>query len=305
MGRGGGGGSRGDRGAGGDRGDTGSGVSVGSGSGSRDGGASVGHSGGQVGVGDSPGEGGSIGLGQREGRRGDAPSQDVSALDIMAAAQNLGLSIGEVSLTAAFAPDAVKAASQLDATARRGLAGLSVAGGIATGDLEQTAKRGFASIGIDIGESTSLGDFSQTALGVGQEAFGVSQAIGAGLGIGEAALGIASAPGSTLGFQAGKQIGRLGSTLRGFMSEAQLSAGPSAAERAESGVSAPDGDTTGDIAGTGGAAPLVTDETGTEESLAGGDVQSRSRSSLDIRRRTRPASFLGGPFQIQSRSLTG
>lgn len=255
---------------------------------------------------------------QREQRRGNEPSPDAfSQEQISAVAEAVGVNEAVASMASIADPKGFKAAvdlaerrrgvmeggflSGIESVAKASVPGASFGLGIAEGMQESLQKRAFASVGVDVGKSISVKEAAQMGLSAAQEGAGISQAVGFGAKFSDIAASVVSAPSSFLGGFAGKAIGRIGGSLQETLSS---DAGPSAAERA--GMSTGDSDgTISSIAQTGGAPEETTEEATTAESVTAKTVQSRARTDLDLRRRTRPASFLGGPFQIQSVSLTG
>ena len=247
--------------------------------------------------------GGGHDRGGREARRGNAPATRDLIKDIQAE-MDIGLAPGTV--TKADIGVAGSLAVQAIGAMRRGVSAPGFAGGIAKGDAEETARTSFAAVGVDFDTEVSKAEQAKAGLGMAQEVAGISKAAGMGVGMKDLALGTISNPTSAIAGFVGEQIGRLGAKARGMMSEAQLAAGPSQAERDEAGRTSTDGGSTGSVADIGTSAAIETPEKGTEASLADtGEVETRSRSSLDIRRRTRPASFLGGQFALGTQELTG
>ena len=113
-------------------------------------------------------------------------------------------------------------------------------------------------------------------------------------------MGAISGPFSAIGGVIGRQVGKFGERFSASMTAEQKAAGPGPRD----GVSERDGRDSL----IGGGEPLAIDPPSTDASLTdtGDRVDTRERSSLDIRRRTRPAAFIGpGKFNLGTQKLTG
>ena len=178
----------------------------------------------------------------------------------------------------------------------------AVAAGVASANVDQT----LSELGVDVGAKTSLSEMGKIGIDVAKEAIDIKSAVGFGASVKDLALGTLANPASAISGLVGRTVGKFG---------ARFSAAPSfdteSSVASESGSVATsdgrtDGRTTGDVSVAGSAAPIRTEATGTEASLTDtGEVETRSRTSVDIRRRTRPAAFLGSNFELGTRELTG
>lgn len=246
---------------------------------------------------------------QRRGNQPDAVAPDL--IDVVNAEMDLGLAPGTVSnLMAAGDIAGAQAVTDL-AEVRKGVAGLSalgLAGGIATGVKEEQARASLANLGVDLDTALSTKESINLGINVAKEGFGISQAVEAGAGFADVATGVAR-PFSTIGGAIGRQIGKFGERLSASMTEEQKAAGPSREARAESLRSRTKGggrDRAESLIG--GGEPLEVEPPSSAESLTDTEdrVEMRSRSSVDIRRRTRPAAFIGpGTFNLGIQELTG
>ena len=298
-----GGGERGGRGGGrsGGRGgsDTGSGTSASFGGGSEGGG-------GEVGAASNSTTGGVTSAPSRETRRGNAPKSTAPTADEAAAAETeLGLEAGVIG-----GLDAEKAAAVAGlAEARRGTALTSIAGffgSIAQGRAEEAAREALSTVGVDLDTSLSTKEAASLGIGVAKESFSISQALGLGVSPTDVAVGTLSNPASAIAGLVGRQVGKFGQRFSASLSAEQKAAGPSAADR-EAGIGGRGDSSEGDSSTIGSTEPLTAPQSSTSESLTDtGVIKTRPRQSLDIRRRTRPAAFIGGgPFTIGSKQLTG
>ena len=235
----------------------------------------------------------------REQRRGNEP--DIAPLtvaeieSISAGQENPDLAKAQLSMLNATNPAAARSV-QMAMDSRRGIAGQVAFAGVGEGFHEQRAMSGMKEMGFD--SFDIKGSFGvRDVAGLANEV-----ASFAGATVGQAALGAISNPMSGLVRFAARGAGRLGAIGAGNMSEEARAAGPSSKSgRSISG---------GGSAITGGIEPTGDESvTGVQsvDSVASGNspVSQRSKTSVDLRRRTKPASFLSGSFDLGTQSLTG
>ena len=187
-----------------------------------------------------------------------------------------------------------------------GLDKLGVFGAIASSVASENVDRTLSELGVDVESKKSLSSMGKIGISVAQEVTNLKTATEFGASVKDLALGTVANPSSVISGLVGRTIGKFG---------AKFSATPSFDEATDIDGGSPTGTgrdiaerrtDTGSVIDTGSAAPVRSEATETAASLTDtGEVATRSRSSIDIRRRTRPAAFLGGNFSLGARELTG